>query len=384
MYRSSLKRPQLAIALTVACALAFSACGQRRPNQGLLSGNISSDRENEGTPLPEDEDSEVTPIEPPTPAPPTPNPVPPKPRNPWEPFPSPPTRPPGPVKPPAPRPSPKPTGGTSVWPSGPVSPTVDLLSLFTRKFSQAIGSYISGKLEKPDTLPPTGEGFKKIFQFRNRGHATLDLIALVMAASKEVHRDFPAAERVQIGDMTDKDGGRQGGHLSHQNGLDADIVYFRKNRREMESSVQSKSTTTGFDEQFVIKGRVTPNFDVDANWKLIQLLVASKSIDRIFIDRKLKQTFCEYSVAKGMRAEWREVLRKLRHEDNHADHMHVRVKCPEKSTKCKTMAEIPAGDGCDRLLEMPLQNTAEIMRMDGHLASPEAPALQDTGDGFGC
>ncbi len=378
MHPSSLKRSSLTVALTVACAVAFSACGQRRPTKGLLSeSQIVADQEFPSADS-VDEEPEVSqsPLPFPRPSPPSP-PI-------WTPFPPAPkpSAKPTPKLTPKPKPSPKPTPKpTTVWPTGPTSPTIDLLSLFTREFSQAVGVYTSGKLEKPDLLPASGEGFKKIFQFRNRGHGTLDLISLVVAASKEVHREYPAAERVQIGDITDIDGGRQGGHLSHQNGLDADIVFFRKDRREMDAGAQSKATTTGYDEQFVVKGRVTPNFDIEANWKFIQLLVAAKSIDRIFVDRNIKQTFCEYAVAKGMRSEWQETLRKLRHEDNHADHMHVRIKCPEKSTKCRMLGEIPAGDGCDRLLDVPMERTAEILRMDGTLSAPKS---EDTGDGFGC
>jgi penicillin-insensitive murein endopeptidase len=279
------------------------------------------------------------------------------------------------------KPNPGPSSNPSVWPTNPTAP-IDLLSFFTRKFSQAVGVYTKGILEKPDTLPLIGDGFKKIFQFRNRAHGTLDLISIVMAASKEIHRDFPAVERVQIGDMTDKDGGQQGGHFSHQNGLDADIVFFRKDRREMDPGVQGR-TTTGFDEQFVVKGKLTQNFDIDANWKFIYHLFASRSIDRIFVDRNIKKAFCDYASAKGMRQEWKEILRKLRHENNHADHMHIRLKCPDNSTKCRTLGEIPPGDGCGTALQQKAENTAGYMRMNGTLPTEQTEG-NPTGDGFGC
>ncbi|MBC7385040.1 MAG: penicillin-insensitive murein endopeptidase [Cryobacterium sp.] len=226
-----------------------------------------------------------------------------------------------------------------------------LLTFFSRNYPQAFGGYVRGKLKNGDVLPASGEGVLKLFRARDRGYGTLDLLSLIKDAAHEIHRDLPATENVQVGDISARAGGRVGGHGSHQNGLDADIVFFKKNHRAMDPTV-SKPNVTGFDESFVDgKGRMTANFDVEANWRFIQLIVSTGRIDRIFVDEKIKKSFCEFAIAKGMRPEWTETLRKLRHWRNHRDHMHVRMSCPAKSDQCLTSAPIPTGDGCGMLLD---------------------------------
>jgi penicillin-insensitive murein DD-endopeptidase len=35
----------------------------------------------------------------------------------------------------------------------------------------------------------------------------------------------------------------------------------------------------------------------------------------------------------------------------HADHIHVRLKCPDDSPDCRVQPAVPAGDGCDKSLK---------------------------------
>jgi len=253
-----------------------------------------------------------------------------------------------------------------------------------RPWGQAFGTFDNGHLEKADELPLEGDGYLKVFQERDRGFGSLDLISLIQASSKEIRRDFPAVELVQVGDLAKEKGGNIPGHGSHQNGLDVDIVYFRKDRYVMPKTKSCPGISTGFCEQHVDpKGRVKANFDVEANWRMIQLLDSSNRLDRIFTDLRLKKVFCEYAVAKGMRAEWGSTLRKLRHWPKHADHMHVRLTCPPNSTKCKPFAALPAGDGCGPLLGA--KNTsAAFIRMSGELDETEATEIPGDPNDGGC
>jgi penicillin-insensitive murein endopeptidase len=227
----------------------------------------------------------------------------------------------------------------------------DLFTFFTRPFAQAFGHYDRGTLAKPDALKDEGDGYLKLFRQRDRAYGTLDLVTLVGEAAQALRKDYPAVERLQIGDVSAKLGGPVGGHGSHQNGLDVDVVFLRRDRREMNPR-SARANETGFDEDFVdAKGRISSNFDTEANWRLIELLVSTGRVDRIFVDQNIKREFCEYAAAKGRRADWTETLRKLRHWENHQDHLHLRLTCPASSNECKTTPPIPAGDGCDRLLD---------------------------------
>jgi murein endopeptidase len=50
----------------------------------------------------------------------------------------------------------------------------------------------------------------------------------VIAAYRAAH---PNAPRVVVGDISRPDGGRMDEHVSHQNGLDVDVYYPRRDRR---------------------------------------------------------------------------------------------------------------------------------------------------------
>lgn len=415
MLLASSRISRIAPVLAVACALGLSACSQN-PQNGMMLDHAPTGSDENGKKVYAIPTPDASPAPARTPPPATVGPVlrPPNPFpsygpfDPWYPYPgmrpsATPIAPPSP-KPTAPNPSPdkkpwwwptaKPSARPSAAPSAkpnppsvtvkPVAPVApvkpnppaaaagrievptNLFAIFTQAFAQAIGVYDNGRLVNPDALPLDGQGFLKIFRERKRNFGSLDLISVIEAAAKELHRDIPATEVVQIGDISDKDGGRLGGHGSHQNGLDADVVYFRKDHRVMPITGSSPGST-GFDEDFVDrKGALVANFDVDANWRMIQILVSTGRIDRIFADQHIKKAFCEYAVAKGMREEWGETLRKLRHWPNHQDHMHVRLTCPPNSKQCRPIAAIPAGDGCAPLLG----GRNGVIRTDGELLDP--------------
>jgi penicillin-insensitive murein endopeptidase len=295
---------------------------------------------------------------------PNPSPSPFDPLQPWNPYPWLPT-------PPKPNP-PKVVNGKIEIPT-------DLFSIFTRNFPQSFGLYDRGHLEHPDMLPLTGPGFEKVFRERDRGYGSLDVITLIEGASQEIHRFLPRVSVVQIGDIAAAKGGPIGGHASHQNGLDADIAFFNTKNTTMPTT-GSKSKVTGFATNYVDrKGKVSSEFDVEANWKMVQILIASGHVDRIFADQHIKKEFCEYAVAHGMREEWKETLRKIRHWPDHQDHMHVRIICPTGSTKCEPIAAIPAGDGCDSFLDKIKNGIQSVIRMDGELVDPGEKGDDESG-----
>ncbi|MEK6579867.1 MAG: penicillin-insensitive murein endopeptidase, partial [Bdellovibrionota bacterium] len=135
-------------------------------------------------------------------------------------------------------------------------------------------------------------------------------------------------------------GGFLAGHASHQNGLDADLSYFRVDHRE-----QIPGTGDGFDESFVVDGKITPNFDSRRNWELIQFMVSSGIVTRIFVDPMIKHTLCQWA-GTDQNQSITETLRVLRPYSNHRAHMHVRIACPKESPRCTAQVPPPPGDGC--------------------------------------
>jgi penicillin-insensitive murein endopeptidase len=207
---------------------------------------------------------------------------------------------------------------------------------------QAVGFYAEGKLINDLFFPFVGEGFLKVFRDRKRNYATDYLYSVISYGAKELQRRYPDGERVQIGDISKQGGGQLSRHASHQNGLDADLSYFRKDRREMDPEGFG-----GFDEVFVKNGKVTANFDVQRNYEIIKSYVSTSTVGRVFMDAQIKTKLCEYAESlNGLTDLDKETLRRMRPLENHKDHMHLRIKCPKSSPDCVTQVEPPAGTGC--------------------------------------
>jgi penicillin-insensitive murein DD-endopeptidase len=209
---------------------------------------------------------------------------------------------------------------------------------------QAVGFYSDGKLVNPDKLALSGAGWVKVFQPRDRGYGTFDLLKIIMDAAKTMRHEYPGGERLQIGDTSGPRGGEISGHASHRNGLDADVVFYRVDRRE-----QDTQSVAGFVEKFVSNGKVTANFDTARNWRFLELVVSTERVQRVFVDAAIKWHLCEWSALHDL-PERAAILRRLRPLEFHDDHFHVRVTCPAKSPRCEAQEEPPEGDGCAEVI----------------------------------
>ena len=111
--------------------------------------------------------------------------------------------------------------------------------------SRAHGLPTAGRLVAAVRLPAEGADFftwdpvrKTSPNRRWRRHGTDRLVRTVLAVLDRYARAHPSAERVGIGDLSRSRGGDFGrrfgpvGHVSHQNGLDVDVYYPRRDRRE--------------------------------------------------------------------------------------------------------------------------------------------------------
>jgi murein endopeptidase len=110
--------------------------------------------------------------------------------------------------------------------------------------SRAVGKPWHGRLLHGVRLPESGPGFRSYDAIRHRrpdrewrrwGTQTLvDVVAVVCASYAADHPDAPP---VLVADLSRPQGGAFGrrfgglGHASHQNGLDVDVMYPRRDRR---------------------------------------------------------------------------------------------------------------------------------------------------------
>jgi murein endopeptidase len=111
--------------------------------------------------------------------------------------------------------------------------------------SRALGLPFAGRLVRGVRLPSEGRDFFTWDPIRKRSpnrawrrHGTDRLVRLVLRVLREHRRANPGAPRVGVGDLSRPRGGDFGrrfggiGHASHQNGLDVDLYYPRRDRRE--------------------------------------------------------------------------------------------------------------------------------------------------------
>jgi murein endopeptidase len=149
--------------------------------------------------------------------------------------------------------------------------------------SRALGRHEAGRLVGGVSLPVRGRDFFTWDPVQrrspNRGwrrYGTGRLVRIVRRVVRDHRRAHPRAPRVGIGDLSRPRGGDFGpryglpGHASHQNGLDADLYYPRRDRRErapLGASDVDRRLAQDLVDRFVRAGAVKvfvgPNVNLD-------------------------------------------------------------------------------------------------------------------------
>jgi penicillin-insensitive murein DD-endopeptidase len=219
--------------------------------------------------------------------------------------------------------------------------------------SVSSGSYTKGKIVDSDTVYCRVMTYQKLFANRGNSYASREMLDLLDVAWEKMKSEYPKIELMQVGDLSAAKGGRISRHKSHQNGLDADIVYFRHN-----GFVQSEEEPE-WAEDFVGKGKVTKNFHLERNWRFIEILMEEGDVNRIFVARSVKNALCDYVRELGLEEKELvksiEYLRRLRVAKYHRTHLHLRIACPKEDLSCSNQSPPPKGDGC----RTPLKVTAK-------------------------
>jgi murein endopeptidase len=106
--------------------------------------------------------------------------------------------------------------------------------------SRAVGSPSAGRLVRGVRLPGEAARFftwdpllHRVPNRADRRWGTDELVRVVLRVVRAYGRAHPGAPRVGIGDLSRRRGGPFGPkHASHQNGLDVDVYYPRRDRKE--------------------------------------------------------------------------------------------------------------------------------------------------------
>ncbi len=194
-----------------------------------------------------------------------------------------------------------------------------------RRRGQSYGIPQDGRLS--DAVPmPKAKGIH--LRRPERAYGTGELVWHLVTAVAAVKRAFAGTKDIAIGDLSTPDGGPLRGHKSHQSGLDADIAYY----------------TMGQRTQRHFRDATPESLDVARTWTFIETLLEQGRVQYMFIDHSLQRALYEHAREHGS-ARWRkpESLARvfqyplpswvpsgiIRHEPNHKDHIHMRVRRPE-------------------------------------------------------
>lgn len=219
---------------------------------------------------------------------------------------------------------------------------LSLTFTYTLFGSEPVGTNDQGSLINGVALPEMGEGYIHMYRESELFWGTSQMINMIEATASDMERKYPGRDRLQVEDLGKKGGGDIDGHASHENGLDVDLGYYKTDGIEHDPILKNQT----YADPMVVNGKVSPNFEIERNWELMKTLHRQGDVQKIFIDSLLKKSLCHHAKKIGENSSHLKVLRSLRHEVNHQDHLHVRLRCPREAKKCVNQKEPPKESGC--------------------------------------
>ncbi len=187
--------------------------------------------------------------------------------------------------------------------------------------ARSLGSVTSGSLENGCRLPPSGPGYRST---NKNGFGTDETIALLQRCGQVLAQQFPGTAPLIIGGVSKQEGGFYPPHKSHQSGRDVDIGY--------------PLTIRGGAKHFVPTD--SGNVDTERLWAVLETLLATGKLAFVFMDYELQALLYDDLLAVGYKEEQLEPLFQypagptvprglIRHAAGHADHFHIRFRCPD-------------------------------------------------------
>jgi hypothetical protein len=155
-------------------------------------------------------------------------------------------------------------------------------------------------------------------------------------------------------------GQKVSGHGSHQTGQDADLGFYMMPGQEMVSGFiaahEQRQLWKGFISRADLAawmnqktepkkatsriGRLLGTFDAERTWKLISGMLATGLVEFIFIDKSLHEGLKAAAARAGEETSYKaaKASRKILHQANHKNHIHVRVYAPDSKERGKPLA----------------------------------------------
>ena len=148
------------------------------------------------------------------------------------------------------------------------------------------------------------------------------LIDIIKGVAEKIRTEHPGCEKIVVGDLSRRNGGRFRPHYTHQQGRDIDLRYF---------------LTGGTLGDYAYRPVTHQNFDKKRNLALLDALQASPEVDRVLMDHRHQKLLWKYARAEGRSAEELSTLLSyprgravggalVHHARGHWNHIHIRIR----------------------------------------------------------
>jgi penicillin-insensitive murein DD-endopeptidase len=231
--------------------------------------------------------------------------------------------------------------------------------------AQSVGKYTAGCLVGAQPLEADTPGLITMRPGRNRHYGHPHAVAFVEALAE--HLSTLGHGSLLVGDLSQPRGGpTTGQHVSHQTGLDVDI-WFEMLPAGTKLTVAQRNARKAPGFVNWREKRLLPNWGA-AQEQMLRFAAERDGVERVFVNPVIKRQLC--LTENGNRA-W---LAKLRPWWGHGDHMHVRLRCPPRSSGCVAQAPPPSSPGCGSALGWWFDDEKTSKRKRSKAAKPNLPA----------
>jgi penicillin-insensitive murein endopeptidase len=154
------------------------------------------------------------------------------------------------------------------------------------------------------------------------------LVDLLQMAAQEMRRAYPDTVPLVVGHLSAREGGPLPPHRSHQSGRDADVAMYARDNKLISGFARMDGD----------------RLDVDKTWYFIETLLNTGLAQYILLDWDVQKIIYDevqiavpqqtldfafqYPRPRGARQGI------IRHAASHANHLHLRIKCPETDAGC--------------------------------------------------
>lgn len=244
--------------------------------------------------------------------------------------------------------------------------------------STSLGSPGHGTLQGGVRLPDSGPGFvhnpKRPDEAR---YGTVELVQLIMKAAAVVGREMPGVPLV-VQDLGLEHGGPIHQHGSHEDGRDADILYysFDEKGEPLQSvgvPIDPKGKGFDFKDNSIPDDDQPVRLDAARTWRFVQALLeeGGDAVQRIFMVEHVRSMLLAQAERAHAPAAIRDRFADLtcQPDSPHDDHMHVRLFCSAQDIKAGCLDKPPLYPwhiAALQALGLTAQLESALWRREGH------------------